>query len=367
MRDEAPGRARRSRCGPARGWRTHRAGQHVRVGVAIDGRIATRTYSISSSPDRRDGCIDDHGEGAGPGVARARHDVEVGTFVTLGPPRATSCCPTARRCDRCSSPPAAASRRSRACCARSRRADAMPDIVHVALHAAADVIFGDELRALAVDAPELSLDRDRHRDRSAPAHRRTARRARPRLARRARRGRAARRRCSTRSPTRSRSPRTRCTSSASARRSRRCRPTRAAARVRFAASAVDDARRWPHAAAAHRRGRRARAARTAAGWASATRATPRSSRAACATCAPARRSTSPARAIQICVCAAAGDVELTSERRHHMIDTSTPKRSARELDAIQHEVKAQPRRPRSPLHPARDQDPARPGARRSRC
>jgi hypothetical protein len=30
--------------------------QHVRVGVAVDGRIATRTFR-SSSPDRRDGCI----------------------------------------------------------------------------------------------------------------------------------------------------------------------------------------------------------------------------------------------------------------------------------------------------------------------
>lgn len=42
---------------PGRGWRRHRAGQHVRVGVAIDGRRFTRTYSISSSPERRDGCI----------------------------------------------------------------------------------------------------------------------------------------------------------------------------------------------------------------------------------------------------------------------------------------------------------------------
>ena len=46
---------------PGRGWRRHRAGQHVRVGVAIDGRIATRTYSISSSPDRPDGRIEIQG------------------------------------------------------------------------------------------------------------------------------------------------------------------------------------------------------------------------------------------------------------------------------------------------------------------
>src|SRR5688500_13417764 len=39
---------------PGRGFRPHRAGQHVRIGLAIDGRIATRTFSISSSPERRD-------------------------------------------------------------------------------------------------------------------------------------------------------------------------------------------------------------------------------------------------------------------------------------------------------------------------
>src|SRR5690349_3151830 len=42
---------------PGRGWQVHRAGQHVRVGIVVDGRIATRTYSISSSPDRHDGCF----------------------------------------------------------------------------------------------------------------------------------------------------------------------------------------------------------------------------------------------------------------------------------------------------------------------
>ena len=42
---------------PGRNWRAHRAGQYIRVGVAIDGMQHTRTYSISSSPDREDGCI----------------------------------------------------------------------------------------------------------------------------------------------------------------------------------------------------------------------------------------------------------------------------------------------------------------------
>jgi ferredoxin-NADP reductase len=42
---------------PGRNWRTHRAGQYIRVGVPIDGKHFTRTYSISSAPERRDGFI----------------------------------------------------------------------------------------------------------------------------------------------------------------------------------------------------------------------------------------------------------------------------------------------------------------------
>jgi ferredoxin-NADP reductase len=42
---------------PGRHWRTHRAGQHVRLGVSIGGMHHTRTYSISSPPERDDECI----------------------------------------------------------------------------------------------------------------------------------------------------------------------------------------------------------------------------------------------------------------------------------------------------------------------
>ncbi|HET9989517.1 MAG TPA: hypothetical protein VFQ65_13390, partial [Kofleriaceae bacterium] len=52
VRDEAPG-VKTLVLRPGRGWQLHRAGQHVRVGVAIDGRLVSRTYSISSPPERR--------------------------------------------------------------------------------------------------------------------------------------------------------------------------------------------------------------------------------------------------------------------------------------------------------------------------
>lgn len=42
---------------PGLGWRDHRAGQYVRLGVQIGGMRHTRTYSISSAPGTLDGCI----------------------------------------------------------------------------------------------------------------------------------------------------------------------------------------------------------------------------------------------------------------------------------------------------------------------
>jgi ferredoxin-NADP reductase len=38
-------------------WPGHRAGQYVRIGVAVDGRHHWRAYSLTSDPGRGDGCI----------------------------------------------------------------------------------------------------------------------------------------------------------------------------------------------------------------------------------------------------------------------------------------------------------------------
>jgi len=54
--DETP-TARTLTLRPGRGWRRHRAGQHVRVGVPIGGMHHVRTYSISSPPEHDDGCF----------------------------------------------------------------------------------------------------------------------------------------------------------------------------------------------------------------------------------------------------------------------------------------------------------------------
>ncbi|GID32884.1 ferredoxin reductase [Paractinoplanes brasiliensis] len=73
---------------PGRGWRAHRPGQYVRVGVDIDGVRLWRSYSITSPPGRPDGRVTiTVNEVAGGAVSthlvrRARR----GTIVHLDPP-----------------------------------------------------------------------------------------------------------------------------------------------------------------------------------------------------------------------------------------------------------------------------------------
>jgi ferredoxin-NADP reductase len=145
---------------PGRGWQTHRAGQHVRIGLAVDGRIATRTFSISSAPERSDGCItitvkaQPHGR-LSPALVR---EVAVGSYVSIGLPEGDFVLPEALPAKLgfitagSGITPVMAMLRSLA-----GRGD-LPDIAHVhhAKHAR-DVIFGDELRALAAAHPRYRL------------------------------------------------------------------------------------------------------------------------------------------------------------------------------------------------------------------
>src|SRR6185312_12514191 len=141
---------------PGRGWRGHRAGQHVRVSVAIDGRLVTRTYSISSAPERRGGCIDITVKAQGR-VSNALHAIEAGAFVTLGAPGGEFVLPEPTQrllfvTGGSGVTPIASMLRSMA--ARN----AMPDVVHVHYaRTADDVVFGEELRCLAVDHPGYRL------------------------------------------------------------------------------------------------------------------------------------------------------------------------------------------------------------------
>ena len=145
---------------PGRGWAGHRAGQYARVGVEIDGVRHWRSYSLSSPPERRDGCItitvkaDPSGFVSGHLVRRVapgalvRLELAAGSFVLPEPPPPRMLFLTAGS----GITPVAGMLRSLA--AR----DELPDtvLVHCA-PAADDVIFGPELRALAARSAHLRL------------------------------------------------------------------------------------------------------------------------------------------------------------------------------------------------------------------
>jgi ferredoxin-NADP reductase len=145
---------------PGRGWTGHRAGQYVRVGVDIDGVRHWRSYSLSSPPQRLDGCITITVKALPAGLV-SNHLVRrmaAGSIVRLAPAQGEFVLPdplpsrllfvTAGS----GITPVAAMLRS-----LTGRGE-LPDLVLV--HSAPtgeDVIFGAELRALAARSPSLRL------------------------------------------------------------------------------------------------------------------------------------------------------------------------------------------------------------------
>jgi len=147
---------------PGQGWRRHRAGQHVRVGVARDGMHHTRTYSISSAPERDDGCITITVKAAAAGRVSqhlVRH-VPPGSVLSLSSAQGDFTLPEAAPVRPLfitagsGITPIMSMLRSYAL-----RGD-IPDVVH--LHYAPhsyDVIFGNELEALAAQHARYNLTR----------------------------------------------------------------------------------------------------------------------------------------------------------------------------------------------------------------
>jgi len=138
-----------------RGWVPHRAGQHVRVQLAVDGRLTTRMYSISSAA-ASDGRIAITVKAQGR-VSRALHELKPGAYVAVGLPEGDFVLPEdARRAlfitGGSGITPIASMVRTLA--ARS----ALHDFVHV--HYArtpSDEIFGSELREIAAAHPGYQL------------------------------------------------------------------------------------------------------------------------------------------------------------------------------------------------------------------
>lgn len=146
---------------PGRGWRGHRAGQHLRVGVPVAGRHCTRTFSISSAPERDDGCITLTVKAVTGGRATQElvRNVKVGDYLPLGPAQGDFVLPDARPLRplfiTAGSGITPVMSMLRSLVARDR----LPDTVHVhyAPHAH-DVIFGRELQELADRHPQYRLE-----------------------------------------------------------------------------------------------------------------------------------------------------------------------------------------------------------------
>ncbi|PWF55331.1 ferredoxin reductase [Massilia glaciei] len=146
---------------PGRGWRSHRPGQFVRLGVPIDGMRHTRTYSISSAPARTDGCITVtikaiKGGRVSQHLARR---VKVGDYLPLGEPQGEFVLP-----DSMPVHPLFITAGSGITPVMSMlrgyvmEYEVLPDIAHMhyAPHAL-DVIFGAELRKLEAGQPHYRL------------------------------------------------------------------------------------------------------------------------------------------------------------------------------------------------------------------
>ncbi len=145
---------------PGRNWRAHRAGQHLRVGVPIGGMQYTRTYSISSAPEREDECITITVKAIANG--RMSHhlvrQIKVGDYLPIGVPQGDFVMPDAVPIEplfiTAGSGITPIMSMLRSMVLRER----LPKVTHIhyAPHAY-DVIFGDELKELAVKHPRYKL------------------------------------------------------------------------------------------------------------------------------------------------------------------------------------------------------------------
>jgi stearoyl-CoA 9-desaturase NADPH oxidoreductase len=145
---------------PGINWRGHRAGQHMRVGISADGMHYTRTYTISSPPERSDGCITLTVKAIAGGRI-SQHIVrklQVGDYLPIGLPQGDFYLPDAQPVlplfITAGSGITPAMSMLRSLIAQGR----LPDTVHIhyAPHEL-DVIFGKELKAMAQDYPRYKL------------------------------------------------------------------------------------------------------------------------------------------------------------------------------------------------------------------
>ncbi len=155
VRDETPD-ARTLVLKPGRNWRRHRAGQHIRIGLHVEGRRYTRTYSLSSSPERPDGhiaiTVKAHPGGRMSGVLV--REVEVGDHIPIGIPQGDFVLPDAKPVRPLFFTAGSGITPVMSMLRTYALVGNVPDVVHI--HYAPheyNVIFGDELAALAERFP----------------------------------------------------------------------------------------------------------------------------------------------------------------------------------------------------------------------
>jgi stearoyl-CoA 9-desaturase NADPH oxidoreductase len=139
---------------PGRNWRSHRPGQHIRVGVAIDGKQLTRTYSISSAP----GSLAITVKAIGAVSQHLVHAIRPGDYLPIGIPQGDFVLPEATPVSPLFISAGSGITPIMSMLRHLIAQDRLPHVTHVhyAPHAR-DVIFGDALRKLAQEHPRYKL------------------------------------------------------------------------------------------------------------------------------------------------------------------------------------------------------------------
>jgi stearoyl-CoA 9-desaturase NADPH oxidoreductase len=137
---------------PGRRWPGHRAGQHLALGVDVDGVRHWRSYSLTSDPGRPDGCLSITVRAVDGGVVSShlvRHARE-GDLVRLGPPEGEFVLPSDASQRKLLFITAGSGITPVMSMLRALEAgDGLHDVVHLHSERTADaVIFGEELRGL---------------------------------------------------------------------------------------------------------------------------------------------------------------------------------------------------------------------------
>lgn len=145
---------------PGLNWRGFRAGQHLRVGIPIAGKHYTRTYTISSPPEREDGCFTITTKAILGGTVSHHivRQIKVGDHLPIGLPQGDFYLPDAQPVlplfITAGSGITPAMSMLRSLIAQERLVDTVH--IHYAPHEF-DVIFGKELQQMGRDHPRYRL------------------------------------------------------------------------------------------------------------------------------------------------------------------------------------------------------------------